>query len=150
MKLQPCNQDYDLGSSDTNRYTPRMGQIYHRGGGVDGLTFHVVRRVCQERGGENMHAVLVEETEELCLFRFLSEEKCQKRRSAVGIREPAKVGLRSRAYVSGGQHVLWVDERAEQTHQLHGAAQLRVRVTDHLLDHHVYQQDVLLASKRVT
>lgn len=48
-----------------------------------------------------------------------------------------------RAYVGGGQHVLGVHQRAEQTHQLHGAAQLGVRVTDHVLDDQVDEKDVL-------
>lgn len=47
------------------------------------------------------------------------------------------------AYISRRQHVLWVDERPEQPHQLDSATQLGVRVTNHLLDHDIDQQNVL-------
>lgn len=52
-----------------------------------------------------------------------------------------------RAYISRRQHVLWVDERPEQPHQLDGASQLGVGVTNHLLDDHVDQQDILEKGK---
>lgn len=45
--------------------------------------------------------------------------------------------------VGGRQHVLGVDEGTEETHELHGSAQLGIRVADHLLYHQVYQQNIL-------
>lgn len=46
-------------------------------------------------------------------------------------------------YIGGSQHVLRVDERPEQAHQLDSSSQLWVRVTDHLLDHDIYKQNIL-------
>lgn len=45
--------------------------------------------------------------------------------------------------ISGCQHVLRVNESSEQSHQLYSSSQLWVRVTNHLLDHYIYQQDIL-------
>lgn len=50
-------------------------------------------------------------------------------------------------YVSGCQHVLRVNESSEQSHQLYCSTQFWVRVTNHLLDHYIYQQNVLLKKK---
>lgn len=45
--------------------------------------------------------------------------------------------------VDGGQHVFWVQQDAKHPHQLNCPTQLGVRVTDHLLNHHVQQQLLL-------
>ena len=62
-----------------------------------------------------MHAVFVEEGEELCLL----------------------------GAVEGGHHVVGVDEDADDAGELDGAADLRVPVTHHLLHDQVHQQLVL-------
>lgn len=49
----------------------------------------------------------------------------------------------SLTYISGCQHVLRVNESSEQPHQLYRSSQLWVRVTNHLLDHYIYQQNIL-------
>lgn len=47
------------------------------------------------------------------------------------------------AYIGGSQHILRVDECPEQTHQLDSSPQLWVRVTNHLLNHNIYQENIL-------
>lgn len=51
-------------------------------------------------------------------------------------------------YVGGRQHVLRVNESSEQSHQLYRSTQLWVRVTNHLLDHYIDQQDILLKKRK--
>ena len=51
--------------------------------------------------------------------------------------------LTSFTYIGGSQHVLRVNECPEKTHQLDSPSQLWVRVTNHLLDHNIYQQNIL-------
>lgn len=55
----------------------------------------------------------------------------------------------SLTYISGCQHVLRVNESSEQSHQLYCSTQLWVRVTNHLLDHYIYQQNILLKIKKI-
>lgn len=47
------------------------------------------------------------------------------------------------AHIGCSQHVLRVNECPEKTHKLDGPSQLWVRVTNHLLDHNIYQQHIL-------
>lgn len=53
-------------------------------------------------------------------------------------------------YISGRQHVLRVNESSKQSHQLYCSTQLWVRVTNHLLDHYIYQQNILFKQNKKT
>lgn len=61
-----------------------------------------------------------------------------------GLKKASTVILSSdRTHICRGQHVLRVHQGPQQAHELHRAAELRVRVTDHVLDDQVDQEDVL-------
>ena len=60
---------------------------------------------------EDMHAVLVEKVEEVCLLRLLRR----------------------------GEHIFWVEEGPDDASQLNTVAHLGVVVTRHLLDDDVHQ-----------
>lgn len=113
---------------------------------IPSLTFPLFCRVGQQRRGQNVHAVLVEKAEELRLLRFLKTVQTENRPYSIKIKHRnISMGLygETGTDVGGSQHVLGVDEGTEEAHELHGSAQLRIRVTDHLLNHQVYQQNVL-------
>lgn len=54
-----------------------------------------------------------------------------------------------KTHVGRSEHVLGVDEGTEEPHELHGSAQLGIRVADHLLYHQIYQQNILKTHTRV-
>lgn len=95
---------------------------------------------CQQRRRQDVHAVLVEEAQKLRLLRFLEENN---NGLGFGLRNHQLSPCGFPAHISRRQHVLWVNQCPEKPHQLDGTSQLGVRITNHLLDHHVDQQNIL-------
>lgn len=51
------------------------------------------------------------------------------------------------SYISCGQHILWIYQSAQESHQLNSSAEFRISVADHLLNDHIDEEDVLKKNK---
>lgn len=83
------------------------------------------------------------------LFKFSIRANNENIRFSALLRQRSACTLPS-AYIGCGQHVLGVNQSSQQPHQLHSSPQLRIRVADHLLYHHVDEEDVLQENPKQT